>query len=99
MFLLWVYLHVDVGAVINKHLEAECAAGGGGSQMHGRVALVVGLVDVGAAVHQLRGGRVLPRVAGQVQRRVPRHVGFISLVDQTSQTWNATKIWVFFPPR
>lgn len=43
------------------------------------VALMVGLVDVGAAVHQFSGYRVLTRVTGHVKSRVPKTVLFIGL--------------------
>lgn len=49
--------------------------------MQRRAAVVVGLIDVGAAVHQLSGHSVLPHVTGHVERCVPKNVGFISLRD------------------
>lgn len=47
--------------------------------MQRRESLVVGLADVGAAVDQLAGDHVLAVKAGQVERRVPKCVGFVNL--------------------
>lgn len=47
--------------------------------MQWRESLVVGLADVGAAVNQLAGDHVLAVKAGQVERCVPKRIGFINL--------------------
>lgn len=73
------YLHVDVGPVVDQELQTERSVCGGCSKMQRSEALVVGLADVGAAVDQLAGDRVLAVKAGQVEGRVPKCVGFINL--------------------
>lgn len=59
--------------------------------MQRRAAVVVGLIDVGAAVHQLSGHSVLPRVTGHVERCVPKNVGFISLRDGGEKQFRSIK--------
>lgn len=73
------YLHVDLSAVVDQELQTACSVGGSCSKMQRRESLVVGLADAGAAVNQLAGDHVLAVKACQVERRVPKRVGFIDL--------------------
>ncbi len=80
-----LYLHVDVSTIVDEQLEAQHPAGGGSSQMQRRAAVVVGLINVGTAVHQFSGHRVLPRVTGHVERCVPKTIGLISLTGDRQE--------------
>lgn len=73
------YLHIDISPVVDQELQTECSVCGGCSKMQRSESLVVGLADVGAAVNQLAGDCVLAIKAGQVERRVPKCVGFVNL--------------------
>lgn len=73
------HLHIDVSPVVDQELQTACSVGGSCSKMQWRESLVVGLADVGAAVNQLAGDHVLAVKAGQVERCVPKRVGFINL--------------------
>lgn len=73
------YLHVDIGPVVDQELQTERSVCGSCGKMQRSEPLVVGLADVGAAVDQLAGDRVLAVKAGKVERRVPKCVGFVNL--------------------
>lgn len=73
------YLHIDISPVVDQELQTERSVCGGGRKVQRSESLVVGLADVGAAVDQLAGHRVLAVKAGQVQCRVPKCVGVINL--------------------
>ena len=47
--------------------------------MQWRVTMVIGLVDVGTAVHELNGDGLLSCMARHVKGRVPEHVALINL--------------------
>lgn len=73
------HLEVDVGTVVDKQLQAQGPVGGDGGEVQWGEALLVGLVDVGAAVHQLIGHGILAHVAGDVKCSVPKGVRLVDL--------------------
>lgn len=73
------YLHIDISPVVDQELQTQRSVCGSRSKMQWSESLVVGLADVGAAVDQLADDRVLAVKTGQVERRVPKCVGFVNL--------------------
>ena len=73
------HLYVDVGPVADEQLQAERPVAGGGGEVERGEALLVNLVDVGAALDELVHHHVLPVVAGHVQRGVTVRVGLVYL--------------------
>lgn len=73
------YLLVDICPIVDQQLQTEGTVGGDGSQVQGGVATLVGLVHVGAVVHQLGGHRLLAHVARHVEWSVPESVGLVDL--------------------
>ena len=73
-------LYVDVCGIVDQQFKTKCPTGGDGCQMQWRVTMVIGLVDVGAAVHELNGDGLLSCVAGHVEGGVPEHVALINLL-------------------
>lgn len=54
--------------------------------MQRRAAMVVGLIDVCTAVHQLHDHRLQAHVAGHMERCVSRSIGLISLRSREEMT-------------
>lgn len=76
-------LHVDISSIVHQQLKAQGPIGGDGCQVQGCAATLVGLVHVGAAVHQLIGHCLLTRVARHVQCGVAEGIWLVDLPKRT----------------
>lgn len=73
------YLLVDICPIVDQQLQTEGTVGGDGSQVQRSVAALVGLVDISSVVDQLGSHRLLPHVAGHMERSVSKSVGLVNL--------------------
>jgi len=61
--------------------------------MQRRVTMVIGLVDVATAVHELDGDGLLSRVARHVEGGVPEHVAFVDLRKREESKATSLNPW------
>ena len=77
-----MYLHVDVGPVVDQELQTQRSVSGRSSEVQRREALVVGLTHVSSVIDELTDNSILSVKTRHVQRRVPKRIRLIDLLSQ-----------------